>query len=31
VRKIQMNPSENIDKLIAGITDWRGKAFASIR
>src|SRR3981189_3771203 len=26
-----MNPSENIDKLIAGITDWRGKAFASIR
>jgi hypothetical protein len=26
-----MNPSENIDKLIAKITDWRGKAFASIR
>src|ERR1700723_2071311 len=26
-----MNPSENIDQLIAGITDWRGKTFASIR
>jgi hypothetical protein len=31
VRKIQVNPSENIDKLIAKITDWRGKALASIR
>ena len=26
-----MTPSENIDQLIAGITDWRGKTFASIR
>ncbi|SAL54809.1 DUF1801 domain-containing protein [Caballeronia humi] len=26
-----MNPSENIDKLIAGITDWRGKTFAGVR
>jgi hypothetical protein len=26
-----MNPSQRIDKLIAGITDWRGKTFASIR
>ncbi len=26
-----MNPSENIDALIAGLTDWRGKTFASIR
>jgi hypothetical protein len=26
-----MNPSERIDLLIAGITDWRGKTFASIR
>ncbi|AXL53351.1 hypothetical protein DSC91_006735 [Paraburkholderia caffeinilytica] len=26
-----MNPSENIDQLIAGITDWRGKTFAGIR
>jgi hypothetical protein len=26
-----MNPSERIDQLIAGITDWRGKTFASIR
>ena len=26
-----MNPSENIDELIAGLTDWRGKTFASIR
>src|SRR5262245_48133059 len=24
-------PSERIDQLIAGITDWRGKTFASIR
>ena len=30
-RKIQMNPSERIDQLIAEITDWRGKTFASIR
>ena len=26
-----MNPSERIDELIAGITDWRGKTFASVR
>jgi len=26
-----MNPSERIDQLIAGITDWRGKTFANIR
>ena len=26
-----MNPSENIDQLIAKLTDWRGKTLASIR
>ena len=26
-----MNPSERIDQLIAGLTDWRGKTFANIR
>jgi hypothetical protein len=26
-----MNASERIDKLIAGLTDWRGKTFASVR
>lgn len=26
-----MNPSERIDHLIAELTDWRGKTFASIR
>jgi hypothetical protein len=26
-----MNPSERIDQLIAGITDWRGKTLAGIR
>jgi len=26
-----MNPSERIDQLIAGLPDWRGKTFASIR
>ena len=26
-----MNPSENIDQLIARLTDWRGKTFASVR
>ncbi|MFM0730059.1 DUF1801 domain-containing protein [Paraburkholderia sediminicola] len=26
-----MNPSERIDQMIAGITDWRGKTFASVR
>jgi len=26
-----MTPSEKIDQLIAGITDWRGKTFATVR
>ena len=26
-----MNPSERIDQLIAGLTDWRGKTFAELR
>jgi hypothetical protein len=26
-----MNPSERIDQLIAALTDWRGKTFASVR
>ena len=26
-----MNPSERIDLLIAGLTDWRGKTLASVR
>jgi hypothetical protein len=26
-----MKPNEHIDKLIAGLTDWRGKTFADIR
>jgi len=26
-----MNPSERIDRLIAGLTDWRGKVLAGIR
>jgi len=26
-----MNASERIDRLIAGITDWRGQTFAAIR
>jgi hypothetical protein len=26
-----MTPSDRVDKLIAGITDWRGKTFARIR
>src|SRR5438552_10571620 len=29
--KDPMNPSECIDRLIAGLTDWRGKTFASLR
>jgi hypothetical protein len=28
---IQMNPSERIDELIAGLPDWRGKTLAGIR
>jgi hypothetical protein len=26
-----MNPAERIDKLIAGIADWRGKTLADVR
>ena len=26
-----MNPSKRIDQLIAKLTDWRGKTFASVR
>ena len=26
-----MTPSEHIDRLIAGIADWRGKTFADVR
>ena len=26
-----MTPSQRIDRLIAGLTDWRGKTFASVR
>ncbi|HXJ04022.1 MAG TPA: DUF1801 domain-containing protein [Candidatus Acidoferrum sp.] len=26
-----MNPSERIDQLIAGLTDWRGKTLAIVR
>ena len=26
-----MNPSERIDELIAGLTDWRGKTLAGVR
>ena len=26
-----MTPSEEIDRLIAGLTDWRGKTFAALR
>jgi len=26
-----MNPSERIDQLIAGLTDWRGKTLSAIR
>jgi hypothetical protein len=26
-----MNPSERIDRLIAELTDWRGKTFAGVR
>jgi hypothetical protein len=26
-----MAPSERIDQLIAGLTDWRGKTFATVR
>jgi hypothetical protein len=30
-RSDKMLPSERIDQLIAGLTDWRGKTLASIR
>ena len=26
-----MNPSEQIDQLIAGLADWRGQTLASLR
>jgi hypothetical protein len=26
-----MKPSERVDQLIAGLTDWRGKTFAGVR
>jgi hypothetical protein len=29
--KYPMNPSERIDQLIAGLTDWRGKMLAGVR
>jgi hypothetical protein len=29
--KAPTNPTERIDRLIAGIADWRGKTFAGIR
>jgi len=29
--KDPMNPSERIDELIAGLTDWRGKTLAGLR
>src|SRR5216683_2778552 len=31
VRKNPMNPSKNIDQLIAKLRDWRGEALANIR
>jgi hypothetical protein len=31
IRGIKMTPSEQIDHLIAAITDWRGKTFARVR
>jgi hypothetical protein len=30
-RENPMNPSERIDQMIAELTDWRGKTFASVR
>jgi hypothetical protein len=30
-RRYGMNPSERIDQLIDGLTDWRGKTLAGIR
>jgi hypothetical protein len=31
MNKDPINASERIDELIAGLTDWRGKTFASVR
>jgi hypothetical protein len=31
VEEMSMNPAERIDQLIAQLTDWRGKTFASLR
>jgi hypothetical protein len=31
VGKSELNPSQRIDQLIAGITDWRGDTFAGVR
>jgi hypothetical protein len=31
VKEDPMTPSEHIDQLITGLTDWRGKTLASIR
>jgi hypothetical protein len=30
-QELSMNPSERIDQLIAGLTDWRGKTLAAVR
>ncbi len=31
MHKDPMNPSQRIDQLIAGLTDWRGKTLAAVR
>ncbi len=31
MKKSEKNPSAQVDKLIAGLTDWRGKRFEEIR
>ena len=31
MHKDRMNPTERIDELIAGLTDWRGKTLATVR
>src|SRR5260370_42190722 len=31
MKKSEKNPSARVDKLIAGLTDWRGKRFEEIR
>ena len=30
-QEVPVNPSERIDQMIAKLTDWRGKTFASVR